>query len=188
MASLRTFIAIEIPDNIRQQIVALQTELKTLGGKITWVRPENLHLTLKFLGDTDEDIIETIIEKLSDIISGFAEFEITSKGVGVFPNWKRARIIWLGTSGADEILKKLVQQINQQLIDFGFEPEKRPFSGHLTLGRVRDSRGLEPVLKRIEQTDCFEAGKFLATDILFIKSVLTSQGPIYTPLKKIKIK
>ena len=132
MALIRTFIAIEIPEKIRHQIAELLAGLKEQGGKITWVKPENMHLTLKFLGDTEENSIDTIAGRLAEIVSTFAQFEICIKGVGAFPNLRKPRVFWVGTTDEKDTLKSLANQINQQLSVLGFEQEKRPFSAHLT--------------------------------------------------------
>ena len=187
MASIRTFIAIEIPKDIRNQIAKLQSGVKGLGGKITWVKPENMHLTLKFLGDTDESLIENISEKLSQLALSFNQFEIKVKGVGAFPNFRRAKIFWVGTETDSSALIELAKKIDQQMSGFGYDREKRRFSAHLTMGRVRDNRGIEPLIKKLQKEELFNPGKFVVKEILFIKSELTKQGPIYTLLKKIKI-
>ena len=187
MASIRTFIAIEIPEDIRNQIAELQSGLKGLGGKITWVKPENMHLTLKFLGETDESLIENISEKLEQVVLSFNQFEIKVKGIGVFPNFKRAKVFWVGTETDSNTLSELAKKIDQQINEFGYELEKRQFSGHLTMGRVRDSRGIEPVIKKLQQVKNFTPGKFVVKEVLFIKSELSRQGPIYTLLRKINI-
>ncbi len=187
MAPIRTFIAIKIPEDIRNQIAVLQSGLKGLGGKITWVKPENMHLTLKFLGETEERLIENISEKLEQVVLSFKQSEIQVKGVGAFPNLRRAKVFWVGTEEDKNTLIELASKIDQQMSELGFGREKRRFSAHLTMGRVRDNRGIEPTIKKIQQKETFDVGKFVVKEVLFIKSELTQQGPIYTVLKKIKL-
>ncbi len=187
MASIRTFIAIEIPGDIRNKIAELQFRLKELGGRITWVKPENMHLTLKFLGDTDESLIENISEKLMQLALSFNQFEIKVKSVGAFPNLRRPKIFWVGTETDSSTLIELANKIDQQMSKFGYAREKRRFSAHLTMGRVRDNKGIEPLIKKLQKEELFNPGKFVVKEVLFIKSELTRKGPIYTLLKKIKI-
>ena len=187
MALIRTFIAIEIPGDIQNKIAELQSGLKGLGGRITWVKPQNMHLTLKFLGDTDESLLENISEKLRQLALSFNQFEIKVKGVGAFPNLRRAKVFWVGTETDSSTLIELAKEIDQQMSEFGYDREKRRFSAHLTMGRVRDNKGIEPLIKKLQKEELFNPGKFVVKEILFIKSELTRQGPIYTVLKKINI-
>jgi 2'-5' RNA ligase len=187
MALIRTFIAIKIPEDIRNQIVKLQSGLRGVGGKISWVKPENIHLTLKFLGETDENLIENISEKLEQVVLSFNQFEVSVKGVGAFPNFRRAKVFWVGTKADSNILGELAQKIDREMNEFGYMLERRQFSAHLTIGRVRDNRGIEQVINKLQQVENFTLGKFLVKEVLFIKSELTRQGPIYTLLKKINI-
>jgi len=187
MASIRTFVAIEIPVDIRDQIANLQFDLKGLGGRITWVKPENMHLTLKFLGDTDENLIENISDKLAQVVVSHNQFEIKVRGIGAFPNFKKPKVFWIGTEDEKSALVELANKIDKQVSQFGYEREKRRFSAHLTIGRVRDHKGIEPVIEKLKKAENFYPGKFEVKALLFIKSELTRQGPIYTVLKKTKL-
>ncbi|NOZ63108.1 MAG: RNA 2',3'-cyclic phosphodiesterase [Calditrichaeota bacterium] len=187
MGKIRTFIAVEIPQEIRNQIASFQTELKKNGGKVAWVRAENMHLTLKFLGDTEEKLIDEIGEKLKTAVQGKEPFRIRVKGIGAFPNFDRARVFWIGVDEGGEKLAALASQIDKQVSHLGFEKEKRKYSAHLTIGRVKDSRSIDLVKKRILENKDFSAGEFTAKSIFLIKSQLTGAGPIYTILKEIKL-
>jgi len=186
MTKIRTFIAIEIPEGIRQKIAELQDELRSLGGRVSWVKTENIHLTLKFLGDTDASMINDIASQLQRSVAAMAPFEVTVNGVGTFPNAKRPRVIWVGASSkpADQ-LKLLAARIDAETSRFGFQKEDRPFSGHLTLGRVKDPRGIEPILDRLRAHENFYADAFTAKEFVIMKSELHPAGSIYTVLKTI---
>ncbi len=188
MAKIRTFIAIEITEEIRNKIGELQNILKGLGGRISWTKPGNIHLTLKFLGDTDEGIIDEISAKLQQAVESIADFKITVKRTGTFPNFKRPRVIWVGAECEGEQMQKLTAQIEDCMENFGFEKEIRRFSAHLTLGRVKDIKGIEPVMEKLKNYENFEAGSFAVKNFFLIKSELHSAGAIYTPLKKIVLK
>ncbi len=186
MTKIRTFIAIEIPEGVRQKIAELQAELRSLGGRVSWVKTENIHLTLKFLGDTDASMINDIASQLQRSVAAMAPFEVTVNGVGTFPNVKRPRVIWVGASSkpADQ-LKLLAARIDAETSRFGFQKEDRPFSGHLTLGRVKDPRGIEPILDRLRAHENFYADGFIAKEFVIMKSELHPAGSIYTVLKTI---
>jgi len=187
MALIRTFIAIKIPEDIRNRIADLLSSLKGSGGKITWVKPHNMHLTLKFLGETEESIVKGISERLEQVLLSYNQFEINLKNIGAFPNLKKPKVLWIGTEGDKNILINLARNIDEQMSEFGFEREKRKFSAHLTIARIRDNRGIDPLIKKLEKKKYFVPGTFTVKDILFIKSELTKHGPIYAVLKKIKI-
>ena len=187
MTSIRTFIAIEIPEDIRNRIAILQSGIKGLGGKTTWVKPENMHLTLKFLGETEQSRIKNISNALADIVSLTNQFEIRFKGVGAFPNFSKPKVFWIGTEGDNNAFVELATKIDQQMSEVGFKPETRRFSAHLTIGRVWDRMGIEPVINLLQQEKKFTPGEFVVKHVSFIKSELTRQGPIYTTLEKLKL-
>lgn len=187
MAKIRTFIAIEIPDEIRNKIGELQNSLKKLGGRVSWTRPGNIHLTLKFLGDTDENLIDEIASQLQEWVAAIQPFQVTIKNAGAFPNFKYPRVLWVGAESEEKRLVELAAKIEDGVERFGFKKENRPFSAHLTLGRVKDVKGIRPVIDKLKDQENFEAGSFLAEEFLLIKSELHPAGAIYTPLKTIAL-
>ena len=188
MSKIRTFIAIEIPTHIKDEIADLQERLKGIGGKISWTKPGNIHLTLKFLGDTDEEIIDEIAAGIQQAVQNLTGFEIRVAGTGTFPNFNRPRVIWVGAKSEGEQLQELAAQIEACVEKFGFKKEGRRFSSHLTLGRVKDARGIQPVMDKLKSHQDFEAGVFVANEFFLIKSELHPSGAIYTQLKKINLK
>ena len=185
---IRAFIAIEIPAQIKNKIAELQENLKGIGGRISWTKPGNIHLTLKFLGDTDVEILDEIAAELQQAVQNITDFKISVKGTGTFPNFKRPRVIWIGAKSDGEYLQKLAAQIEDCVANFGFEKEKRCFSSHLTLGRVKDAKGIHPVIEKLQKYEEFDAGLFDVNEFYLIKSELHPAGAIYTPLKKIILK
>ncbi len=184
MSKIRTFIAIEIPDEIRNKIGELQNSLKKVGGRISWTKPGNIHLTLKFLGDTDENLIDEIASQLQESVASIQPIQIAIRTLGTFPNFKYPRVIWGGAESEQQQLAELAAKIDAGVEPFGFKRENRPFSAHLTLGRVKDVKGIQTVMDKLKEQEDFMAGSFLAKQFLLIKSELHSAGAIYTSLRK----
>jgi len=180
--TIRTFIAIELPEEIIYTISKVQEEIKSYGLKIRWVRPENIHLTLKFLGDIQEADTEKVARAVSESVTGYHPISLAVKGIGVFPGIKRPRVLWLGISKKLDLLTALQRTLDEKLEAIGFPKEKRPFRGHLTLGRIKDKidpKRLHGVLKEFAQ---FESEHFFAHRIILYKSELKPKGAVYTKL------
>jgi 2'-5' RNA ligase len=180
--TIRTFIAIELPEKIIYTISKIQEEIKSYGLKIRWVRPENIHLTLKFLGDIKEADTEKVAKAVSESVTGYPPISLAVKGIGVFPGIKSPRVVWLGVSNQLDVLTTFQKTLDEKLEAIGFPKEKRPFRGHLTLGRIKskiDPKTLNDVLKEFTQ---FESERFFADRIILYKSELKPKGPVYTKL------
>ncbi|MDZ7342600.1 MAG: RNA 2',3'-cyclic phosphodiesterase [candidate division KSB1 bacterium] len=188
MGMIRTFIAVTIPADIQRQIAELQAKLKAAGGKVSWPRSENIHLTLKFLGDTDNRRLNEIARGLAQAAATVSPFELKIGSVGAFPNLKYPRVIWVGAVSEGNQLQLLVHNIEEQMSALGFEKERRPYSAHLTLGRVKDVRGIQTTLEKLQQFEKFEGGSFEVDAIHLIKSELHPAGSIYTLLRTIELK
>jgi 2'-5' RNA ligase len=185
--SIRTFIAIEIPQNVISAIGKIQQALKSYRFSIKWVRPESIHLTLKFLGNIDPAAVESIDRVLKTTVDPFKPFSLQARGLGVFPGVKRPRVIWMGIAGQMDRLMGLQRNLDKNMNDIGFARDKRPFKGHLTLGRVKgriDSRRMSGVLT--EYSD-FEAQPFTVGSLILYKSELHPTGAVYTKLLEIAL-
>jgi 2'-5' RNA ligase len=179
---IRTFIAVELPEKIIYTIGKVQEKLKSHEVNIRWVRTENIHLTLKFLGNIQETDTEKIARVISESVKGYDPILLAVKGIGVFPGIKRPRVIWLGISKQLDLLTELQKTLDERLQTIGFPKEKRPFKGHLTLGRIKskiDAKKLHDVLKEFTQ---FESEHFFADRIILYKSELKPKGAVYTKL------
>ena len=180
---VRLFLALDPPEEVCGEIGRIQERLRRrISGDVRWVRPEAIHLTLKFFGDLPEsDIagISAIVEKTTE---GVQPFDLTVGGVGVFPDLHRPRVIWLGMGGDAERLVTFQQGLECALDEIGFPREERPFRPHLTLGRIRAQRGLTGLAGVLERGETYAAGRFMATVLCLFKSDLTPQGAIYTRL------
>lgn len=186
---IRAFIAIDLPPAFLEAIGSLQGELKDSTKGIRWVRSGNIHLTLKFLGDVGEEMIDELGEVLASACKGLAPIELSMGEPGGFPNMERPRVIWLGLEGELEKLEALKEEIEKVCRPAGFPREKRSFHPHLTLGRVKDPRkasaNLADLLGRAKTAS---AGTVTVNAVHLYKSDLTRDGAIYTKLKSFPLK
>lgn len=191
MESIRSFIAIELPGTVRSGLSRLQGELKTGGhSPVKWVNPENIHLTLKFLGSLPVDKIEAIAGAMDDAARGIPPFRLEVRGLGVFPDLRRVRVVWVGVSGELAKLGQLQKRIDSHLTPFGFATESRPFTPHLTLARVREQASPDELLsfgRLIAGTDFTAAYAFNVDAINLMKSQLTRTGAIYSRINSVRL-
>jgi len=179
---VRTFIAIELPDQTRSDIAGVQKDLASAGLKLRWVKPQNIHLTLTFLGDVDRHLITAICDSMNTVTRQHPSFELQPRGLGCFPGLKNPRVFWVGLSGALVVLKALQTDVENALTPLGFNPEKRPFRGHVTIGRIKNrlnSRKLADVLRSHSE---FSSDIFTVQQVTLFGSELQPTGPVYTRL------
>jgi RNA 2',3'-cyclic 3'-phosphodiesterase len=182
--TIRAFLAIDPPEEILREIGRIQGRLERLiRGELRWVRPEAIHLTLKFFGDIAESAVGGIAAVVEKAAAGEAPFAFAVGGVGVFPDRRRPRVLWLGMEGDVERLLGFQRGLADGLGEIGFPAEERPFSPHLTLARIKSSRGLTGLEKVLERGEAYTAGEFTALGIGLIRSELTPRGAVYTKLK-----
>ena len=146
-----------------------------------------MHLTLKFFGNIEESRIDPIFKSIEEPIRKTLPFSLKVRGVGAFPHLKNPRVIWIGLVDEREVLTSLQKQIETQLEKVGFQPENRPFHPHLTLGRMKLSRGKEDLVGRMERHREEEFGDFQVERVVLFKSDLKPSGPIYTPLRELRL-
>ncbi len=183
---IRSFLAIELPKAILKKIEEIEVELRSTHADVRWVNPEKIHLTLKFFGNIEESKIDSILKSIEEPAQNTAPFSLKVKGVGAFPNLKNPRVIWMGLVDGREALISLQKRIETQLEKIGFQPEDHPFHPHLTLGRMKSSRGKEELVERMEEHKEEEFGDLQAERVILFKSDLRPTGPIYTPLRELK--
>ena len=181
--TIRTFIAIELPAAIISRLDSVQQDIKSLRLRAKWVRSENIHLTLKFLGDVDPGDIHQIGTAMSAAAEKFTPFALTVGGVGFFPGIKRPRVIWVGLGGQVRLLKQLQGKLAENMAEIGFPKEKRPFKGHLTLGRIRAPQKPETVRRIIEKYSDLGSEEFTVGGMVLFKSDLKPSGAVYTRLQ-----
>ena len=178
MTTIRTFIAIDLPPDVK---AALADVAATLGervprGTVRWVRPEQMHLTLRFLGDTPTGKLPTLADALDTLAANQAPFALRLTDVGCFPNARRPRVVWVGLGGEEAKLLALVAALEAALRPLGWPPEDRPFRAHLTLGRVKDERAAQGV----DWSAAVPALDVPVTAVHLIESQLRPEGSVYT--------
>lgn len=180
--SIRTFIAVELPEDITASIHGLQTDMRGIGIQARWVPPANIHLTLKFLGDIEAGLKEKIDLEIKNTVKNFSPFKLKAKGIGVFPGIKRPRVIWAGISGQVDLLLDMQKKLILGLEHLGFPREKRSFKGHLTIGRFKDKIDPKKILTAINEFGGFESREFTVRNLTFFKSDLKKTGAEYSRL------
>jgi len=178
---IRLFIALPLPPSPVEHLAGLIERLREQGGAVKWVKPENIHITVRFLGDTDEAQVPQIKAALNEIAPRYDVIDTTIFRLGGFPNLNRPRVIWAGMDGSVEAMQKMARQIEHAMRDLGFEKDKKSFKPHLTLGRVRDPGGLEALSGFMKDLRFDDIPMTLDRLVLF-QSTLTPRGPIYDRL------
>jgi 2'-5' RNA ligase len=178
---IRSFVAIECNDvNIVSNVSRVQRSLSSAKADVKFVEPENIHLTLKFLGDVQEELIDNVIDVVKEV--SFEPFNFTIEGVGVFPSLRRPQTIWAGITNGLTDLSQVFNLVEDGLSKLGFEKERRRFNPHLTLGRVRSGRNRDKLVEALKAHADEKFGEVRVDKITLKKSVLTPKGPIYTNL------
>jgi len=185
--TIRAFIAIELPESVKSLLDNLQQELKKLRLKAGWVRPQNIHLTLKFLGNINPADIENIGGAMADAAAEYTPFALTVGGIGFFPGIKRPRIIWVGLGGATTVLLELQRNLEDRLATVGFAKEKKLFKAHLTLGRIRQAVDPNTLGQAVEDYSDFGGQQFTADRIILFRSDLKPSGAVYSQLKQVEL-
>jgi len=175
---MRAFVAVEISEEMRNRLVRFQQTLREGGASLKLVEPENLHLTLKFLGEVREERLGEVEEALRRGIRGFSPFTLEVRGTGVFPGPQYVRVIWAGVGEGWEVLSSLQRSLDRELAKLGF-PKDTEFVPHLTLARVRNVGNKETFLRVLERGKKEEFGRVEVREVRLKKSVLTPRGPIY---------
>jgi 2'-5' RNA ligase len=178
--TIRTFIAIALPEAIRAKVGKLLSDLRKTDAAVRWVPACNLHLTLKFLGDMEEGRLPDLFVAIRKATEGIEPFQITLTGLGAFPNTRAPRVLWIGLE-VPEAMKKLYRNMEEEFFRLHFPKEKRTFSPHLTIGRVKAERGMERLMSVVERTD-FGPETVSVARIVALKSDLRRTGAVYSAL------
>jgi 2'-5' RNA ligase len=161
----------------------LQSELKGANADVRWVRPQSIHLTLKFLGSISGEELEKLAGAIAPIVSSWAPFEVRLHGLGCFPSSRSPRIVWVGIEHGGAEASSLQKAVENQAAEVGFPPETRPFKPHLTLGRIRSSKGKGTLAQAVENRHDVEIGSFSVNEVHLFKSELKPSGAVYTKLR-----
>ncbi len=179
---MRLFIAVPLPDQVRAALGQLQERLAEAQADIKWVEPANLHLTLKFLGETPEGQVPAITEALTVTARSVARVELGLGALGAFPSMASPRVVWVGLHEGAQPLAALAQQLERSGRALGWRQAERPFSPHLTLGRVRSPRGRAQLVHALRKAAWRPPSPWPAAAVTLYQSVLSSSGPRYTAL------
>lgn len=183
---MRLFIALPLEAEVERKLGNIINDLRGQDGKIKWVNAKNIHLTLKFLGDTNPNEVDSIKTELQRLAKPYSKFTGNIIKLGAFPNLNRPRVIWAGMDSVPEKMISLAKEIDQAMHTLGWDLEARPFKPHFTLGRVKDSRGLEQLTDYMKQYR-FEPIPFCFDKLVLFQSTLTPRGPIYKSLLDISL-
>lgn len=182
MTTFRGFIAIDIP--FTTQLKSLFDALRRTSAQIKLVEPENIHITLKFLGDIEEDALDTIEQIMQESVQTTQPFTMTLKGTGVFPNENYIKVLWVGIKHAEPLIP-IVKSLNERIGIIGVVKDTKPFSVHLTIGRMKSSRGKEEILEILNGFSSTHFAQISVESIKLKQSILTPNGPIYSTKKEI---
>lgn len=188
MARLRTFIALDLGKPIRDRLISLQEKLASDGAKVKWVEPENLHITLLFLGEVDQRSVIDICRAVADAAKQVPAFSVSIQGAGAFPNSRHPRVLWVGAGQGAEEVCRLHDALEPSLLELGcYRREERKYTPHVTLGRIKPDRsgpGLENELRKYQT---WSAGETTIHQVHVMSSELTRDGPVYTVLSRAKL-
>jgi 2'-5' RNA ligase len=179
---MRTFIAIELTPEVRESLKKLQDLLKASGADVKWVEPGNIHLTLKFLGEIDEQQCQKITAVLTDVSKTTPGFSLIINAVGAFPRIQSPRVVWAGISEGSQEAGILACALEEKIAKLGIPKEERAFSAHVTLGRTRSDKGRQQLVQTLMDARDHFAGwpqAMPVSKITFFKSTLTPRGPVY---------
>jgi len=184
---VRAFVAIEVDAPIRRALAGLIEELNRPSQPVKWVTPENIHLTLKFLGDVPQERVSEAIQIVRDCAQGIGPFSLAIQGTGAFPSTQQPRVIFAGAQDERNAAHELAGRLEERMEALGIEREDRPFQCHLTLGRLREPRALPALAAKMAAASARDFGKMTVTQITLIESTLTPQGPIYRPVEQMAL-
>lgn len=188
---MRAFLAVEIPNEIKDFLKSLQDKLCRSGADVKWVAPDNIHLTLKFLGEIQDKQTKVVSDVMEEVCPAYDDFIIALGELGAFPRLTSPRTIWVGLSRGGEDAVRLAGQLNERLSLFGVPKEKKEFSPHLTIARVRSGLNMTSLIQYLNDCRLMPQERkleFRSAKVSLIKSTLTPHGPLYEPLKKVNLK
>ena len=190
MEQIRSFIAIELPEEIKRELSRLEEKLQSAGyARVKWVDPAGIHLTLKFLGNIATDKIDAITAAIEKATQGIGPFNLIVKDLGAFPHLRRVQVAWTAIGGETDKLNQLQQGIESNLVDLGFERETRPFTSHLTLARLRNqvSTTERQQLGQLLASTPFQAGSFVVNTISLMRSQLQRTGAVHSRISSVSL-
>jgi len=187
--AIRSFLAFELPPDIKSMVKRVSEDVRRSDLNLKWVKVDNIHLTVVFMGDIRTEDVQVIGEKIEDVCLGCEPFEISLKGMGVFPDTRRPRVLWLGLEMETERISSFRNSLQERLLAFGIKEEKRAFTPHLTLGRFdKPGRGDSLLGDIISQYKDLKGPVCQLEELVMFKSELKPGGAEYTKLKTCPLK
>ena len=186
--SIRAFLAIELGRDVRASLAALIEGLKESSPRVSWVNSQNLHLTLRFLGEIRHTSLDNLVQELAGPLHEVDSFKVCVQGIGAFPNTRKPSVIWAGVSSPPEALYDAQAITESAARSIGLEPDERRFSPHITLGRIRNHRRPAKIFDGKEYDAEFHAGEFTVQAVSLFSSELTPNGAIHRKLKEFRLK
>ena len=180
---IRAFIAVELPEEAKAFLSRISAQLRNFGGDVKWVRSTSIHLTLKFLGNVLGDVVSQLDDAVRPVFAEQSPFELKIQGLGAFPGLGKPRVFWAGVRDPKQRLADIAEQIDLRVQPLGFKREKRRFSPHLTLGRVRSQRGSAEIIEGVRQLMDAQGPSFVADHAVLFQSFLKPSGAEYKPLR-----
>ena len=181
---LRLFLALELPQPVRESLEEIQRGLKRSGADVRWVRIPSIHLTVKFLGETASELVEQISEAVRAAAGPCPALRLRPWAAGFFPAPRNPRVVWTGLEGDLEDLRGLTREVETALVPLGFKPEKRGFSPHLTLGRVKSNQNKRDLIEAVLDLGQYQGPEFTAKELILYSSDLRPSGAVYTALER----
>ncbi len=185
---MRVFVAIEIPREVRDALTSLSDKWKQSGARASWVRPENMHLTLRFLGEVTREQMQHMAEMLAAAYAAIPALTLAARGAGAFPNRRKPGVLWVGVQALSGDLAAVQQCAEDAARTIGLPPDTKAFHPHLTLARIRDARHIGALPELIAAAEHFDGGAFTADAVSLFESELRPGGPIYRRWREFRLK
>lgn len=179
---IRTFICIELPETLQALLTKFQDSLKRLGADVSWVKPSNIHLTLKFLGDVPEQKLPVICETVKSAARAVPAMSMQVREAGSFPTARNPRVLWVGIQPVPSQLRTLYESIDVGLSEKGYARDDRPFNPHLTIGRVKSPRNVQDLMRKMQELN-FDGETVSVRTVTVMRSDLRPAGALYSPIK-----
>ncbi|PIR16513.1 MAG: RNA 2',3'-cyclic phosphodiesterase [Deltaproteobacteria bacterium CG11_big_fil_rev_8_21_14_0_20_49_13] len=189
MTKIRSFLAFDIPPEVKQKLSRLISDFSKKEKGVKWLNASLLHVTMKFFGDVEEELLMgDIVDSIGSVTSSCAPVSLDCQGLGVFPNWKYPNVIWAGFLGDVELVLSMQAELEKALAKYPIKKDDRAFRLHLTIGRAKELKSTSLLMKQINELGPISFGKVVIDHLTLYKSVLTKEGSVYTALKKFDLK
>lgn len=185
--TVRAFFAIELNDAVREELAAVVDRLRGAKARASWTRPENLHVTMRFLGDVEPATLAALGERLARTLSELPPCTLHAREIGAFPNARKPRVIWCGLDGEIGALTELYAAIEAACVEAGLDAETRPFRPHITLGRVRDPGTADRLVQVMRRLKTLDGGELPVTAVTLFRSDLRKSGPEYRRIRRFEL-